>query len=135
MPMMAGREWKTQEYMRNYPRAKRVEALIHEELSTTLLKKIQDPRLVGVTITGVKVSDDLATARVYFCVSNRPNAKKEAQEGFKKAYGFIKHELASVLGLRYMPGLFFNYDESLEYGQRIDEVMRSISQEKPENEA
>lgn len=119
--------------MRNYPRAKRVEALIHEELSTTLLKKIQDPRLIGVTVTAVKVSDDLATARIYFCVSERPDAKKEAQEGFKKAAGFIKRELAAVLGLRYMPGLFFNYDESLEYGRKIDDVIRSISQEKSQD--
>ena len=121
--------------MRNYPRAKRVEALIQEELSSTLLKKIQDPRLSGATVTAVKVSDDLATARIYFCVSDRPNARKEAEEGFKKAGAFIKRELASVLGLRYMPGLFFHYDESLDYGHRIDSVFEGIKKEKAESEA
>lgn len=120
--------------MRNYPRSRKVEALIQEELSVALLQKIHDPRLSGVTITGVKVSEDLSTARVFFCVPDRANAKRDAEDGFKKAAGFIRRELSAVLGLRYMPEIHFNYDESLDYGRRIDDVLRGLSTGEEENE-
>ncbi len=121
--------------MRAYPRARRVAALIQEELSTTLIKKIKDPRLTETTVTGVKVTDDLKTARIYYCTSSRPGAREDAALGFKKASGFLRRELGAALELRVVPALEFFYDESLEYGQRMDALIASLKTEKTEEEA
>lgn len=78
------------------------------------------------TITSVKMSRDLKTARIYFTTSGGRNSSKKAVEGFNSARGYVKRTLARQLGLRYMPELKFFYDESFEYGSHIDDVLKSI---------
>jgi ribosome-binding factor A len=91
-----------------------------------LKKNIKDPRLEMATITSVKMSRDLKTARIYFTTSGGSDSSKKAAEGFNSARGYVKRTLAEQLGLRYMPELKFFYDESFEYGSHIDEVLKSI---------
>ena len=116
--------------MKTYPRSDRIGGLIHKTLSNLLQKDIHDPRLEMATITGVKMSRDLRKARVYFAISGTAAAKGGAVKGFESAMGYIKRTLARQLGLRYMPELTFFYDESFDYGSRIDEVLESVK--KPE---
>lgn len=110
---------------RPFTRAERVASLIQKNLSDILRKGIKDPRLEMAVITGVKMSPDLKSARVYFSTSGK-KSKEEASEGFKSALGYIKRTLARELELRYMPELQFFYDESFEYGSHIDEILKSV---------
>jgi len=112
--------------MRTYPRSERVRYRIKEELANLLLKDIKDPRLDMVTITHVKVSNDLRNARVYYCLSGDEDRLRAAKEGFAKAAGFVKRELASRLGLRYMPNFTFFYDDTFDYGAKIDQLLQKI---------
>lgn len=121
--------------MKPFKRADRVAVEIQKVLSDLLRKDIKDPRLTIVTITGVKVTQDLRLAYIYFTVSGTSGQNrqpKEAEEGFKRALGFIKRTLASELGLRYMPDLRFFYDESIEYGSKIDSILKTIEAENEE---
>jgi len=112
--------------MKSFPRADRVAAQIHKVLSEVLKKKIKDPRLDMAVVTGVKMSRDIKTASVYYTVSGEKEAKVSAAKGFQEARGYIKRTLAGSLGLRYMPEIRFFYDESIEYGAHIDNLIRSI---------
>jgi ribosome-binding factor A len=113
--------------MKPFSRAERVSVKIQAHLSELLHKKVSDPRLEMVTITGVKLTDDLRHAQVFFCTAGGKKAKHEALAGFKSASGFLKKTLAAKLGLQYMPALIFLYDESLDYGSLINEVLKSLS--------
>ncbi len=112
--------------MKPFARSERVSGHIQKVLSDILKKNIKDPRLEMATITGVKMSRDLKTARIYFTTSGGRNSGKEAAKGFNSARGYVKRTLAQQLGLRYMPELKFFYDESFEYGSHIDKVLESI---------
>ncbi|MEA3417737.1 MAG: 30S ribosome-binding factor RbfA [Thermodesulfobacteriota bacterium] len=120
--------------MKYFSRSDRVSGQIQKNLSELLKKNIQDPRLEMVTITSVKMSQDLRIARIYFISSRDKISRKEAAEGFKSALGYIKRVLAAKLGLRYMPDLKFFYDESFDYGSHIDSVLKLIkADDKPDN--
>jgi len=116
-----------------FSRADRVGGLIQKVLSNILKKNIRDPRLKMATITGVKVSRDLKQARIYFITSGDRQKKGAAIKGFSSAHGFIKRTLAHELDLKYMPDIKFLYDESLEYGAHIDELIASIKGENGSN--
>jgi ribosome-binding factor A len=93
------------------------------------LRRVKDPRVANVTISGVEVSDDLKHARVFFCVMGRvedEGAKKNATLGIEKARGFIRLELGRRLSLRYVPELQFEYDTSFEYGDKIERLLKEL---------
>jgi ribosome-binding factor A len=112
-----------------FSRAERVGGQIQKILAEILLKNIQDPRLEMTTITAVKMSKDLKIARIYFTVTGGKSNADEALKGFKSAAGFLKRSLAGELDLRYMPALNFFYDESFDYGERIEKVLKSIKKD------
>ena len=70
------------------------------------------------------MSRDLRIAKVYFSTAGDEASRKAVQEGFEKARGFLKRELAQRLELRYMPDLNFYYDESIDYGARIEQLLK-----------
>ena len=112
--------------MKPFARSERVSGHIQKVLSNVLQKHVKDPRLEMAIITGVTVSRDLRTARVYFTTSGDKKRSQEVAEGFKSAVGYVKRTLAQHLGLRYMPDVQFFYDESFDYGSHIDKVLKSI---------
>jgi len=93
--------------MKSYTRAERVSGEIQRIISDILRKDISDPRLTRVAISGVKMSKDLRSARIYFTLSAGKYTREDAAEGFESAMGYIKRALAGQLGLRYMPGIRF----------------------------
>ena len=107
--------------------------LIQKTLSQILQKHVKDPRLKGIMITGVKMTQDLKLARIYFTVSGGGIAKENVLEALKRARGFVKQSLARQLALRYMPELEFFYDESFDYGERIDKLLQSVKLENGPN--
>jgi ribosome-binding factor A len=103
-----------------------VEGLIQRVLSEFLQKTVRDPRLKMTVITAVKVTRDLRIADIYFSTSAGLVSREDAEAGFKSAAGYIKRAIAPELGLRYMPELRFFYDESFDYGERIDRLLDAI---------
>lgn len=113
--------------MKSYSRADRVGQQIIKVLAELLQKGTGDPRLAKAIIAGVKMSPDLKLARIYFTCQGDEKTKEAVTAGFNSAKGFLKRTLAKELGLRYMPELNFYYDESFDYGERIDKVLKSIN--------
>ncbi len=113
--------------MKPYSRADRVAGLIRQILAETLRKKVKDPRLSGVLITDVKMTRDLKIARVYFVTSGDNTERQRAKEGIRQASGFFKKTLGREMDLRYMPDLNFFYDESFDYGSKIEALLKSIN--------
>ncbi len=112
--------------MKSFSRADRVAGLIQRTVSEILLKDIKDPRLEMAVVSAVRMTADLKIARVYFSITGGPDRAEAALAGFRSATGYIKRMLADQVELRYMPSLEFYYDESFDYGERIDNLLKSI---------
>jgi ribosome-binding factor A len=108
-------------------RAEKVAEAIHEIVSALLIKGVKDPRIGFTTITGVKLSEDLHLATIYFTVVGDEEEKRAAAEGLNSARGFLRRELSKNLRMRYVPDLLFRYDASLDYGRRIDNLLDQIT--------
>jgi len=115
--------------MKPYSRSDRVGGHIQRHLAELMQRSIHDPRLDPATITSVDVSPDLRMARIYFTVTGPKAARQKAKQGFERAKGFIKRELAHRLGLRYMPELKFYVDESFDTGGRIEDIFHRLNRE------
>jgi ribosome-binding factor A len=112
-----------------FKRADRVGELVMKEMSDILLKAVKDPRLQAVTVTGVKMSDDLQSARIYFVEMGKDECGKDIQEGLSRARGFVRRELGSRLRLRSVPEIIFVHDKSFGYGSRIEKLLAQIAEE------
>jgi ribosome-binding factor A len=112
--------------MRTYPRSQRVAGELQRQLAELLHRSVKDPRVSQVTITGVRLSADLKQARVYFVSPGGRPGRERAAAGLGSAVGFLKRELAHTIGLRSMPEIRFVYDESLDYGERIDRLLKTL---------
>ena len=97
---------------------------IQIELSKILRQESRDPRLEDVTISGVRMSQDLRTAKVYITVSD--DRKEDVLEGLERANGFLRRQVAQHVRLRHAPELFFAFDASLEQGSRIDQLLSQL---------
>lgn len=98
--------------------------LIQRELSELLQREVRDPRVGMITITGVDVSPDFSHAKVFFTVLQKEQLEETAQ-GLKKASGFLRSQLARRLKLYTTPELRFEYDESVERGDRLSRLIES----------
>ena len=107
-------------------RAHRVGELIQQEISALLIRGLKDPRIGFVTITGVDVTPDLHLARVYYTVVGDEDARRQTAAGLKSSTPFIRQQLGRQLRMKYLPDLIFEYDTSIEYGNRIESLLRAI---------
>jgi len=107
-------------------RTERVSDLVKDEISRLLLREMRDPRIGFVTITGVTVSPDLKSVRVFVSVLGEPAAKEASLEALNNASGFFRRALFHNLGLRHAPTVSFRLDDSLDRGERIEKVLRDI---------
>ncbi|HEL1997777.1 30S ribosome-binding factor RbfA [Streptococcus sp. 2021WUSS124] len=115
--------------MANHFRTDRVGMEIKREVNEILQKKVRDPRVQGVTITDVQMVGDLSMAKVYYTImSNLASDNQKAQTGLEKATGTIKRELGRKLTLYKIPDLVFEKDRSIEYGNKIDQMLRALDQ-------
>lgn len=108
------------------PRAHKVGELIHKEISALLVRGLKDPRIGFVTITAVEPTPDLHLARIFFTVIGDEKVRRETEAGLKSAVPFLRRELGKVLHMRYTPDLLFQYDTSIEYGNRIENLIRDL---------
>ena len=98
---------------------------MQKEISYILANEIKDKNIEFVTVTAVKVTNDLSYAKVYVTILNQ-DKKEQIMKALKKASGFIRTELADKLEIRHIPELNFVYDESIEYGNRIENIIDNL---------
>jgi ribosome-binding factor A len=110
-------------------RASRVGDMILREIADLLMRKVKDPRVKGITITGVFVSKDLRHAKVYFSVIGDESDIRTAQVGLDSAKGFIKREIGLRMDLKYVPDILFKHDPSLEKGSEMEKLLQKIKED------
>jgi ribosome-binding factor A len=101
--------------------------LIREEISR-LLPELRDPRIGLATVTAVDMSPDLKQGRVYVSVLGGKEEQAKTLAGLNRAASHIRHEIGGRLRLRNTPELSFVYDESIEYGARIEALLEKTKQ-------
>ena len=110
-----------------YKRSQRVSDLLREEIADIIMKKVKDPRLGFVTVTGVEITDDLKIAKAFVSV-----LKEEERETtlaiLNSAKGYIRSEVAKRVRMKSIPSLEFRIDESIAYGYRIDKLLKEIKE-------
>ncbi len=95
-----------------------------EKISEILHDEVKDKDVKFVTITDVRITNDLSFAKVYF--TSLEEDKKKITESLNKASGFIRSALCNKIQIRKMPEIHFVYDESFEYGEKIDNIIEEI---------
>ena len=113
-------------------RATRVGDQVLKFIAELIMNKIRDPRVKSVTLTGVNLSNDLKNARIFFSVMGVESDVKQALEGLESAKGFIKRQLGSGLGLRYVPDIIFDHDPTLATGNRLEQLFKKIQDDETE---
>lgn len=108
-------------------RAERVGEQIKKELSLLLQTELKDPRIGFVTVTAVEATGDLSQAKVFLSVLGDDSKKEETLLALEKAKGFIRSELGKRIRLRHTPELIFKFDSSIEYGNRIESLIRDLN--------
>lgn len=115
--------------MPNPHRQEKLGELFAAELSDLLRTRVKDPRVGFASITHVEVSGDYRHAKIYVSVLGSEEERNETIKALKHATGFLRHELASRVVLRYMPEIIFKLDTSIEKGSRILELIRQSERE------
>lgn len=114
-------------------RLNRINEELKREISNIINYEVTNSKVTGiVSVTNVKISPDLRYARVYVSMLNSKNVK-QTLAGLKSSSGFIRSRIAEKINLRVTPELVFELDDSMQYGERIDTILKDIMKDiKPE---
>lgn len=110
-------------------RMRRVNEAVREVLSEALAEGLKDPRIGFVTVTSVDTAPDLRSARVYVSVLGDETTRADTLAGLECSHGYLQSLIARQLGLKRTPQLKFFYDDSIDTGFRIDELLRKHEDE------
>lgn len=110
-------------------RPRRVAEAVKNELNLLLRRGVSDPRLAGAVLSRVEVSADLKTAKL-FVRAEKPEDRERVMAGAKKARGFFRSHLASVLNLRYTPEILLAYDDVAEEAERVELLLSALERER-----
>ena len=102
---------------------RRVNEVIREVLAAAIATDVKDPRIGFVTVTDVETSPDLRAARVYVSVLGSEEEREDALAGLRSAHGFLQTRIAGEVRMKRTPTLTFHYDESVERGARLSELL------------
>ena len=119
---------------KNQNRMSRVDEELKKEISNIITYDLKDPNITGlISVTKVKVSGDLKYAKVYVSMLNAKD-NKQVLAALKKSAGFVRTEIAKRINLRTTPEIIFIFDDSIEYGSKIDTILKEVIKDiKPEN--
>ena len=113
----------------NSNRMNKIDEELRKEISSIISLELKNPRLTGlISVTKVKTTPDLRYAKVYVTMINE-KSKKENLTILKQSSGYIRSGIAKKVNLRTTPELIFEFDESLEYGAKIDEILKDITKD------
>jgi ribosome-binding factor A len=111
---------------KNEARLNRINEELRKELSSILAYDLKNPNITGMlSVTKVKITPDFKYAKVYVSILNSKDIDKTMQ-GLKESAGFIRSKIAKSINLRITPELVFEIDDSLEYGARIDNILKDL---------
>jgi ribosome-binding factor A len=108
---------------KDFPRARRVADEIQRELAELIRLELKDPRVGLITVTGVEVTSDLEHAKIFVTSLNPQATHQDVLAGLKRAAGFLRSQLARRMKLRLVPQLSFVYDESVEHGMHLSQLI------------
>ncbi len=107
-------------------RHERLEQDVKIALSDIIMNEVKEPSVTGlISVTDVKITPDQKYAKVYVSIFGKEN-KNKVIEALKKATGFIKRELGRRVRMRNMPDITFELDNSMEYGEHMDKVIKEV---------
>lgn len=113
----------------NSNRMNKIDEELRKEIGTIISTELKNPHLTGlISVTKVKTTPDFRFARVYVSMINE-KSKKENLSILKQSSGYIRSAIAKRINLRTTPELVFEFDESIEYGSRIDEILKDITKD------
>lgn len=118
----------------NQTRVKQAADRIREIVAGVVERRVKDPRLGFVTITGVRLTPDLRDATVYYTVLGDPEQRKASAAALQSATGMIRTEVGHQLGLRHTPSIAFVADEVPEQAKRIEQLVREARESDAELE-
>lgn len=118
---------------KNNNRFERINEELKKEISHIINYELKNPNITGmISVTKANITPDLKYAKVYVSILNSKNIK-ETMAGLKKSSGFIRSEVAKRINLRITPEIIFELDDSIEYGAKIDSILKDIMKDiKPE---
>ena len=102
---------------------RRVNEAVREVVSARIAGGLRDPRIGFVTVTSVDTTPDLRQARVYVSVLGNPEEREASMAGLQSAHGVLQQAVARELHLKHTPTLQFVFDESIDRGMRISELL------------
>jgi len=112
--------------MPQFKRSRRVSELLREKISRIVTQQLEDPLIGIVTVTSVKLTDDLKLARVYVSILGDDKNRQDGLRGLERATKFIRSEIARRTTLKYVPELKFYYDETIDYAHKIELLLKKI---------
>lgn len=115
-------------------RPSRVADQLRTEIADLIAREVHDPGIGFLTITHVKVTPDLQTARVYYTTLGDAKARKESSRALERARPFLRRQIGRRLRLKRVPELEFFFDEAIERGDRIEQILQEISAARPQPE-
>lgn len=105
---------------------RRVDEAVRAVLSDAITQDLKDPRVGFVTVTAVRTSSDLRHARVYVSVLGDDATRAECLAGLRSATGYLQRLVAREVRMKYTPEIVFAYDDSIDRGMRITEILRDL---------
>lgn len=113
---------------KSFYRTDRVSAQLRRELGTIVHAMVRVHGLPSVSVSDVEITRDMAHAKVFVTALQSERAK-EAMKGLKELTPEIRHELSRAVKMRHTPELHFHYDDSVDRGERIDNLLRDLDTE------
>jgi len=114
-------------------RIEKIQELIKEEISDIIRREVKQPGIGFLTITSVEVSPDLHYAKVFVSILGDDGEKKRSLRALQSAAGFIRSALGHRIRLRHVPELSFKLDTSMEYGNKIQKLLKQVNEGEREN--
>jgi ribosome-binding factor A len=105
------------------PRMRRINEVLREVVGAAIASELSDPRIGFVTVTSVETSPDLRTAKVFVSVFGDEEARGETLQGLRSSHGVIQSRIAAETRMKRTPTLTFHYDDTIEQGMRISELL------------
>ena len=110
-------------------RSDKISDLLRKEISLIINKETKDPRLQKLNITAVKVSDDIGIATVFYTIIGESIEKEKSSidnKVLKKFSGMVRSKLSKTMQIRRVPVIQFRFDESIEYSDNIENLLRNL---------
>ena len=110
-------------------RPEKIADLLKKEVSLILSYEVKDPRLQNMNITAVKVTDDIGIAYVYYTIIGKPIKKNESKvenNVLIKLSGMLRSKISKLIEIRRVPKIIFKFDESIEYSENIEKLLKNI---------